>query len=64
MEEVLIDGGHLVPQHGVEMLNHGRIACMMASLIDADGIPRGCKPGRAPTSTAWPEPVEPDLRSV
>ena len=64
MEEVLIDGGHLVPQHGVEMLNDGRIALH-------DGLPdrRRRNPDRMQTRTrpdvnGLAEPVEPDLRSV
>src|ERR1700761_98384 len=36
--------------------------CIMTSLTGADGIPRGCKPGRAPMSTARPSRWNPIWR--
>jgi hypothetical protein len=64
MEKVLIDGGHLVPQHGVQVLNDGRVALH-------DGLPnwRRRHPERMQTRPSsdvngLAEPVEPDLRSV
>jgi hypothetical protein len=64
MEEVLIDGGHLVPQHGVEVLYDGRIALHVGLPNVANGILRGCNSGRLPMSTATTEAVAPHLPSV
>jgi hypothetical protein len=59
MEEVLIDGGHLAPQHGIQVLNDGRIPLHV-------GLPNPStlqfRP--YPDVNGLAEPVEPDLASV